>query len=353
MNKLFCIICIIVFLFKTETVFSNNLIYDVNNIEVSGVINNDLDNRKLIKKAFKKAFRIFVNKTLLSEDAIELYKTKNEVIKDLIFTYQIIKNERNNKNNTVLTLNIKFDKKKINSFLAKKKISYADISNISLTILPILVEEKNIFIYSNNYFYNNWSKEDVKTNNSKLITYNLALENIEDLQYINNNKENLELIDVKKITSLQSANNYAFLIIYYTGNKFRAYIKTSIENKEIDKNIDLEIDFQNKKETYNKAIVLLKDEVNQIWKGQNLIDVNTPSFLDFFLEIKDTSDYLKLRSVLESIDIIENYLVLEMTNKYTKIRIKYKGKISKIKNKLLKKDVNLKIVDNVWTLRIQ
>ena len=173
------------------------------------------------------------------------------------------------------------------------------------------------------------------------------------MQYINNNKENLELIDVKKITSLQSANNYAFLIIYYTGNKFRAYIKTSIENKEIDKNIDLEIDFQNKKETYNKAIVLLKDEVNQIWKGQNLIDVNTPSFLDFFLEIKDTSDYLKLRSVLESIDIIENYLVLEMTNKYTKIRIKYKGKISKIKNKLLKKDVNLKIVDNVWTLRIQ
>ena len=352
MNKFFCIFCIIVFLFKTETVFSNNSIYDVNNIEVSGVINKDLNNKELIEKAFEKAFSIFINKTLLSEDVIKIDKTKSEVIKDLIFTYQIIKVEKINKNGNVLTLNVKFDPKKINSFLAKKQISYADISNISLTILPILVEGNDTFIYSNNYFYNNWIKKDAEIINSKLITYSLALENIEDLQYINNNKENLALIDIKKITSLQSANNYAFLIIYSTDDKLRAYIKTFIANKQIDKNIDLEIDLKNKR-LYKKAIVLLKDEVDQIWKGQNLIDVNTPSFLDFFLNIKDTADYLKFRSVLDSIDIIENYFVLEMTNKYTKIRIKYKGKISKIKNKILNQNVDLKIDDNIWILIIK
>ena len=94
MNKLFFIFCIIVFLFKTQTVFSNNLIYDVNNIEVSGKINNDLDQKKLIEEAFKKAFIIFINKTLLSEDVKVLHKTKIEVIQDLIFTYQIVNNER-------------------------------------------------------------------------------------------------------------------------------------------------------------------------------------------------------------------------------------------------------------------
>ena len=61
MNKLFFTFCIIVFLVKTQTVFSNNLIYDVNNIEVSGRIGTDLDKRKLIQSAFKKAFIIFTN----------------------------------------------------------------------------------------------------------------------------------------------------------------------------------------------------------------------------------------------------------------------------------------------------
>ena len=59
MNKLVCTVFIIVFLFKTQTVFSNNLIYDVNNIQVTGKINNDLDSRKLIEVAFQKAFIVF------------------------------------------------------------------------------------------------------------------------------------------------------------------------------------------------------------------------------------------------------------------------------------------------------
>ena len=65
MSKYLFIISIIVFLFKTETVFSVETIYDVNNIQVSGKLNNNLDNNKLIEEAFRKAFLIFINKTLL------------------------------------------------------------------------------------------------------------------------------------------------------------------------------------------------------------------------------------------------------------------------------------------------
>jgi len=354
MNNFFYILIIIVFLFKTETVFSNNLIYDVNNIEVSGKIKNELDNKNLIDNAFQKAFIIFVNKTLLSEDALGLYKTKIGIIKNLIFTYQIVKNERKDKNNNNLTINVKFDKKKINSFLAQKRISYADVTNISLTLLPIFIQEQDVLIYTDNFFYNNWSeKKDVEEkNNTSLINYNLALENIEDLQHIMNNKENLELIDIKKITSFYNEKNYAFLIIYFTDNKFRAYIKTFIENKEVNKNIDLKIYPANTNKSYEEAILLLKKEINQIWKAQNLIDINTPSFLDLFLEINKINDYLRLISVLESIDVIENYSAIEMTNKNIKVRIKYKGKIAKIRKKLLEKKININIKDNIWILKI-
>ena len=348
MNKFFFIFCIIVFLFKTQTIFSNNLIYDVNNIEVSGKINSNKDKKILIQSAFKKAFLTFTNKTLLKKDAINLYKTKINTIEDLVFTYQIIKEEKNEKKESVLNINIKFDPKKISNFLALNAVSYADVSSISLTLLPILIKDTEIFMYSENFFYNNWLKNKDKNTNEVLVTYNLALENIEDLQYISSIKENLELIDVKKLTSLDDAKNYALLLIYYTENEFRAYVKTFIENKEIDKNFNFKIFPTNELKTYEDSIDFIKEEINQIWKSQNLIDVNAPVFLDLMLDIDQTNDYLNLRNILDSIDLIENYSVLEMTNRRTKIRLKYKGKINRLREKLLENKIGIKIKNNVW-----
>jgi len=353
MNNFFLIFCIIVLLFKTQTVFSNNLIYDVNNIVVSGRINNDSDKKKLIKSSFRKAFIIFINKTLLKNDAVNLYSTKINTIEDLVFAYQVVKNKKNKKEN-ILMVNVKFDQKKIINFLAQNKISYADVENISLTLLPVFIKEKEVFIYADNFFYNNWIKSQNKkeNNNDILIRYNLALENAEDLQYINSNKNNLELIDVKKISSLDSEKNYAILIIYFIEDKFRAYVKTYIRNKKIDKNVELKIYPENNKKTYEEAMLTLKEEINQIWKSQNLIDVNTPSFLDLILDVQKINDYLILSSIFDSIDVIENYSVLEMTNDHTKIRLRYKGKLNKLNDKLLQKKVNIKIVDNTWMVKI-
>ena len=354
MNKFISIIFIILFIFRTENVFSNNLIYDVNNVEVKGVINNILTKKKLIELVFQKAFLIFVEKTLLKEDAISLYKTKPEIIKDLVLTYQITKNEKKN-NENFLTFNIKFDSKKVNNFLAKKRISYADISNITISLLPILIKDKNIFLYEENYFYKNWIKlkEPTTKAKDKLITYSLALENIEDLEYLNNIEENINLIDIKKINSLIEGENYALVIIYSTEDKLKAFIKTSIKNRNIDRNIDLNIKEKNENKLYEEAITVIKKEINQIWKEQNLIDVNTTSFLDFYLEMKTVGDYQKLKTILDTIDIVENYLVLEMTNNYAKIRLKYKGKVNKIRSKLTEQKIKIKIIDNVWKLTIK
>ena len=355
MTKFFCIFCILLFISRTENVFSNNLIYDVNNVKVVGKTINSSSKKKLNESAFEKAFITFVDKTLLREDAVSLYKTNIDAIKDLVLTYQIIKNE-NNKNNEILSIfNIQFDPKKINKFLAQRGISYADISSISLTLLPILIQEKNIYLYEENFFYKNWInlKDITENTNDKLISYNLALENIEDLEYINKIKDNINLVDIKKLNSFTEDTNYALLIIYSTENKFKVFIKTLIKKKKIDRNIDLNFYPDDKDKSYQEAIITLKKEINQIWKEQNLIDVNTPSFLDFFLEMKKTDDYLRFKSALDTIDVIENYSVLEMTNSYFKIRLKYRGGINKIKDKLIEQNINIQIIDNVWKLKIK
>ena len=355
MNKFFCIFCILLFISKTENVFSNNLIYDVNNIEIEGITNNNLTKKKIIDKAFHKAFLIFTDKVLLRTDAINLYETELEIIKDLVFTYQITEIKKNDNNKTISTFNIRFDPKKINNFLAIRGITYADISNISLTLLPVLIKEKKVFLYRENFFYNNWtkSKDNITDSNDKLISYNLALENIDDLEYINSIKKNISLIDVKTISSFNKNINYALVIIYSEEDKLRAFIKTSIKKKNVDRNISLNFNPKDENKSYKEAITIIKREINQIWKEQNLIDVNTPSFLDFFLEIKNLDDYIKLRSVLDSIDIIENYSVLEMTSEYLKVRLKFNGKISKIKNKIIEREIDIKIIENVWKLKIK
>ena len=348
MSKYLFILSIIVFLFKTETVFSAETIYDVNNIQVSGKLNNNLDNNKLIEKAFRKAFLIFINKTLLEKDIESLSKTNIQIIKDFIFTHQIVSQKKNTDEEIILTINVKFDPKKINNYLSINNISYADISEISISILPILRKENNLFIFSDNFFYNEWNKteNDKKNTEAQLINYNLALENAEDLFYINNNRENLELIDINKLNSLSEEKNKIFLI-FTLNEDTKVFIKAYFNEKEVIKNIILN---DNSTDDYNSLIMNVKNLINQIWKEQNLIDINTPAYLDIIFDIKKINDFLKFRTFLDTIDIIDNYSILEITNKYAKIRMKYKGKISNLREKFLNEKININIENNEWSL---
>ena len=348
MSKYLFILSIIVFLFKTETVFSAETIYDVNNIQVSGKLNSNLDNNKLIEEAFRKAFLIFINKTLLEKDIETLSKTNIQIIKDFIFTHQITSQKKNTNEEIILTVNVKFDPKKINNYLSINNISYADISEISISILPILRKENNLFIFSDNFFYNEWNKteNDKKNTESQLINYNLALENAEDLFYINNNRENLELIDINKLNSLSEEKNKIFLI-FTLNEDAKVFIKAYFNEKEVIKNITLN---NNSTDDYNSLIMNVKDLINQIWKEQNLIDINTPAYLDIIFDIKKINDFLKFRTFLDTIDIIDNYSILEITNKYAKIRMKYKGKISNLREKFLNEKININIENNEWSL---
>ena len=348
MSKYLFILSIIVFLFKTETVFSAETIYDVNNIQVSGKLNSNLDNNKLIEEAFRKAFLIFINKTLLEKDIETLSKTNIQIIKDFIFTHQITSQKKSIDEEIILTVNVKFDPKKINNYLSINNIPYADISEISISILPILRKENNLFIFSDNFFYNEWNKteNDKKNTEAQLINYNLALENAEDLFYINNNKEKLELIDINKLNSLSEEKNKIFLI-FTLNEDAKVFIKAYFNEKEVIKNITLN---NNSTDDYNSLIMNVKDLINQIWKEQNLIDINTPAYLDIIFDIKKINDFLKFRTFLDTIDIIDNYSILEITNKYAKIRMKYKGKISNLREKFLNEKININIENNEWSL---
>ena len=217
------------FLFKTENVLSNNSIFNVDNIEIDK--SSYANKNTLLNKAFKKGFIKLIDRILLKKDAVAISLTQISEIKTLVSYYQIKERNQNKKNTTIV--NIFFDREKINSFFYNKNISYADISNSKLVLLPILVENENFYLFSDNYFYKNWN--NLKLQESKYIEYILPIENLESIELIKKNINNLENISASKILFDYDIKNNIFLVINKK-KKINIFIKGNITDKEVVKN---------------------------------------------------------------------------------------------------------------------
>ena len=138
----------------------------------------------------------------------------------------------------------------------------------------------------------------------------------------------------------------------WKNEKFDVFLKGKISGNKIIKNISFEDEKKDKEVRFNNIINKTKREIDDIWKSNNLIDLRTPSFLNFSLNLKNPNDLLKLKNALIRIDLIENYNVLELSKNYARIKIKYLGKIDKIKQKLNEQGIKIVISDEIWTLEL-
>jgi len=347
MNKYILFGLIIVFFIKTGNVFSNSNLFNVDNITV---ISKKIEKREeILNTAFKKGFEELINRILLTKDVKNAENISLNEIKKLISSYQIIENQ-SLLNSNEFKINISFSRKMMNKFFYSKNISYADTYETDVVIFPILIENNNFYLFSENFFYNNWISEEKKSN--QFINYILPEENIEDIALINKNINNLESIDVKLLLMDYDIKNYIFLIMKPDIEKINIYIKGNISGHEVVKNTNVDFEYNKKELNYNKIINETKLTISEIWKAQNLIDVRTPSFLNITLDINKEKDLQNLQIMLNKIDLIESYYVLELNKKYAKIKIKYLGKISKIKNKLNEQGIKVSNSGNKWKLKL-
>ena len=226
---------ILVVFFKTETLFSNNNLFNVNNIQLEK--KDKLSNKTLANLAIKKGFNELTQKILLNEDKDKLSNLDFSLIKQLVTYYQITKVKDKKDNEKFVNFSITFDKNKIHELFYKKGILYSEISDKDLYILPILIKEDEIFIFTNNYFYENWNIK-YKEN---LIEFILPLENIETIQKINEFKDNLLNLDVTNLFRDYPNKNLALIFIEDNKNsKQKIYLKTLIQGKKISRGITIQ-----------------------------------------------------------------------------------------------------------------
>ena len=98
--------------------------------------------------------------------------------------------------------------------------------------MPILINENEINIFNNNFFYKNWNEIYV----DELIEFILPLENIEILQNINKYKNNLININVVELFKEYTNKNLALVLIEDSKSENKTvYIKSIIQEKNLSK----------------------------------------------------------------------------------------------------------------------
>ena len=335
------IFIILIVFFKTGNLLSENNLFNVNNILLDKKEN--LSNNQLANKAIKKAFDELLKRILLREDIQKISELNNLDIRDLV-TYYNISNKSDNDN---VVFNITFDRNKIHNLFYNNRILYSDIIDKDFYILPILIENNEIYIFSKNYFYENWNKLD----NDNLLQFILLLENIETIQSINKSRNNLLSLNLELIFEGFLEKNIAIVLIENDQlNHEKIYLKARIQGKFLSKNLKIKKDIK-KNNSKDMIISLIKEEIANLVKSENLIDIRTPSFINVKLELNKKNNLVFFNSKIKKIDVIEDIFVLEFNKNYVNIRIKYLGKFERMLNQLKKENIVLKLVNDKWLIK--
>ena len=332
------ILVILIVFFKTGNLLSENNLFNVNNISLTK--KNSLSNNQLADKAIKEAFVQLSKRILLKRDIQKISELNNSDIRELVNYYNI----SNNSDNDNVIFNISFDKDKIHNLFYNREILYSDIVNKEFYVLPILIKQSEINIFSNNYFYEYWNEF-----NDDLLEFILPLENIEIIQNINKSRSNFFNLSLDTIFKEYSDKNTALVFIEEDElNKGKIYLKAKIQGKFISKNLNI----KNVKENNSKkeVIFLIKREITNLVKSENLIDVRTPSFINVKLDLNKKNNIVFFKSKIKKINLIEEIFILELNQDYMNIKIKYFGKLERMINQLKKDNIILQLVKGEWLI---
>ena len=343
--KLYFVILII--FFKTGNVLSESDIFNVSNIEV--LKKAEITNSQMSRQAIKKGFQELINKILLDQDKEKLSKLSFSQIQELVSYYQVTNKNSNDTEESIENYNILFDKDKIHDLFFVKEISYSEIIDKELYLLPILNKNNQIFIFNQNFFYQNWNNE----NSINLIEFILPIENIEIIQNINTYKDNLLDLNLDDLFKEYQKKNLAMIYIDdYSSTKIKIFLKIKISGKIISKNLNLNKNIKKENDLYKELIIQLKNELINTIKSENLIDVRRPSFLNVKLKLSKKNSLIELNKRLKNIDSIENIYVQELNSNYVFLKIKYLGRLAKIINQLENQKILLRETGNQWSFKL-
>ena len=127
------------------------------------------------------------------------------------------------------------------------------------------------------------------------------LENIEIIQKINQSRNNLLDLKLELIFQEYFDKNLALIFIENFNTEEKIYLKAKIQDKIIVKRFSFQKKDSDKVKFYEKIIINLKEDITNLVKSQNLIDIRTPSFLNVILNLKNDFNLVNLNSKIKKL----------------------------------------------------
>ena len=341
----FFLLLILIFIkFSTINVFADS--YIVKNINIRERYDINFNKDKVINKGFEKAFKTLISRIVENKDKSLFKETSKSKISSLIYNFSIT-NEKFLNNNYEADFEVKFDKKKLLSFIRGKNVISSVPKNTDVLFIPILIDTRSneLKYFDQNYFYNNWNKIN---DNFFLLNYSLPNESIENFRLFQRIKNNIENKDLSEITSKYNFKNIFVVIFYRSKSDLKIFSKISFSNLKFNFNLNqYDINYEDNA-SLDRIIFDLKNLYEDKWKLINKI--NTSIVIPIKISIKnsnfDISD--KLENILNQSDFVYEYEIEKMNSKEITYKIVYNSNPDKFLNNLKVNGINVKSSSDVW-----
>ncbi len=341
----FFLLFILVFIkFSTAIVLADN--YIVKNIKIKEQYDINFNKDKVINKGFEKGFKTLISKIVESKDKKLFKDIPNNKISSLIDNFSIT-NEKFVNNNYEVDFEVKFDKKKLLSFIREKNVISSVPKDTDVLFIPILIDTQNneIKFFDENYFYNNWNNIN---KNYFLLNYNLPDENIENFRFFQRIKNNIENNDLSEITNKYNFENIFVVIFYKNKKNLQIFSKISFSNSNFKFNLNEKNINHEDNETLDQIILNLKNLYEDKWKLINKI--NTSITIPVKISIKNSNFIIsdKLENILNQSDFVYEYEIEKMNSEEIIYKIIYNNNPEKFLNTLKVNDININSSSDIW-----
>ena len=344
---LFFILALIIFFFSTATLKAKSFLVD--KIEVSEKLENNFNKDQLINEGFKKAFEELINTLVKSSDLKKINKTTSNEIKSMIESFSI-KEEKFINKEYYLNLGVKFNKKKVFSYLEKNNVFPTQIIKKTFLFIPIIIDEKenDLLVYSNNSIYKNW---DIINKKSFLINYLLPTEDLEDLNKIKEKFSILENYDFNEIIEKYFLEHSVVALIFQNKDEIKVLSKIFIKDQKIIRNDSFKnFNFDDLEKTKN-LISELKIIYEDLWKDHNQINTSIKLPLLIQVDNQNLKKSLDFEKILNDVDLINNYSVNKFDKNFIFYEIIFNGTPKSFINIMSNKNYNFDTQKKIWILK--
>ena len=342
------LIILILTLFKIffSTTYSYAESFNIKNIEISKKFNMNFQKTDVLDEGFKVAYQNLILNITNSNDQNKLRDLSLSDIKTIIDSFSI-KEEKFIDNIYYVNLDVSFNKKKIFLLLEKKNIFPSLPKKKKVLFIPLIIDEekKNLILFSENIFYNNWL---IERDDKKQLIYILPSEDLDDIQTIRSKYDFLEEYDFKEIVSKYSLDNYIISLIYKNANDLRVLSKIKLSDKIVlDNRIFKNFKTENLINTIEKLKVIYED----YWKNENQINTSIKLPLTIAIKITDDKKIKDFEDTVEKFDLVSSFHVSKLDNKKIYYKIIFNGTPKSFILGMERSGHVLDIKNKIWILK--